>query len=206
MRLAIPTAARMTEPTPPIVRFPRDAGSPLDESALRGPSRIVRDRLVRLAYRFLWNQDDAEDVVQDALVKAHQHEHELRDADKWWSWVCRIVVHACHTHGRRKQIRAKHEPILRQRARAESAGNQHVRSDSKTDVLHHIAGLPKRQREVLVLRHLEEMSYERISQVLGISAATARVHAQAARESLRQRLLRDAGELCGRGRRKDGTA
>lgn len=173
---------------------------------MRGPSRTVRDRLVRLAYRFLWNQDDAEDVVQDALLEAHQHERDLRDADKWWSWVCRIVVHACHTHGRRKQIRAKHEPILRERARVESSGNHRERSDSKTDVLHHISALPKRQREVLVLRHLEEMSYERISEVLGISVGTARVHAQAARESLRERLLRDAPELCGRGTRKDGGA
>ena len=206
MRSAIPTATRMTEPNPPIVRFPRDAGSPSDENALRGPSRTVRDRLVRLAYRFLWNQDDAEDVVQDALLEAHQHERDLRDADKWWSWVCRIVVHACHTHGRRKQIRAKHDPILRERVRVESSGNHRVRSDSQTDVLHHISTLPKRQREVLVLRHLEEMSYERISEVLGISIATARVHAQAARESLRERLLRDAPELCGRGKRKDGGA
>lgn len=202
----MPTATRMTEPTTPIVRFPRDAGSPPEESAALGPSRIVRDRLVRLAYRFLWNQDDAEDVVQDALVKAHQHEHELRDADKWWSWVCRIVVHACHTHGRRKQVRARHEPILRERARADSEASQRVRSDSKADVLHHISALPKRQREVLVLHHLEEMSYERISQVLGISIATARVHAQAARESLRERMLRDAPELFGRGKRKDGGA
>ena len=51
-------------------------------------TRSVRGRLVRLAYRFLWNVDDAEDVAHEALATAHERAADLRDETKWWSWVC----------------------------------------------------------------------------------------------------------------------
>ncbi|MCH7885647.1 MAG: hypothetical protein IIC01_10400, partial [Planctomycetes bacterium] len=71
-------------------------------------SPSVRDRLVRLAYRFLWNRDDAEDAVQEALTVAHQKRSALRDSSKWWSWVRRIVVQQCRVSGRRSAMRRIH--------------------------------------------------------------------------------------------------
>ena len=75
-------------------------------------SPSVRDRLVRLAYRFVWNLEDAEDVAHEALSKVFEQKKDLRQSDKWWSWTCRIVVRACHEHGRRKARRARHEPSV----------------------------------------------------------------------------------------------
>jgi RNA polymerase sigma-70 factor (ECF subfamily) len=153
-------------------------------------SRSQRDRLVRLAYRFLWNQDDAEDVAQDALTIAIDRSEDLRDDDKWWSWMCRIVVHRCHELGRRRKRWQKHEPMvvagINQQAEAPSLEEQAQPSDRMRDCLNK---LPKRQQEVIVLRHFEGMPYERIAEVLEIKAATARVHARAGREMLRTLLL-----------------
>lgn len=173
-------------------------GRSLPESAY---SRLVHDRLVRLAYRFLWNREDAEDAAQDALVTAYGREHELRDTDKWWNWICRILVHRCHEHGRRKLRRQRLEPAIYGDAlrRIEDRGTNGF-PDEPGWLAALIEELPRRQREVIVLRHLEGMDFSEIAEVLGMKPATARVHAQAGRETLRKLILkRHPGWLQGPG-------
>ena len=153
-------------------------------------SRPMRDRLVRLAYRFLWNPQDAEDVVQDALTAAHQQAGDLRNADRWWSWVCRIVVHRCHEHGRQMLRRKRHEQPLR--IEAERRHAEQVADDvaDRMELLRKLLPeLPRRQHEVIVLRHLQGMSYVEIADILSITTTTARVHARAGREGLRRLML-----------------
>ena len=169
----------------------QDAEAPTTAAHPTEVSRSVRDRLVRLAYRFLWNQDDAEDAVHDALAIAQQRGDELRDNSKWWSWMCRIVISRCHQQGRQKARHQRHEADIRRahESAAEPAPPPDL-GDNET-VRRLIARLPARQREVLVLKHLQEMSYAEIAAVLGITASTARVHAKAAREALRELILAD---------------
>ncbi len=152
-------------------------------------SRSVRDRLVRLAYRFLWNQDDAEDAVHDALAIAQKRGEELRDRSKWWSWVCRIVISQCHQQGRQKARHQRHEADIR-RAHESAAEPAPPPDLGDNETIGRLIGrLPTRQREVLVLKHLQQISYGEIAAVLGITASTARVHAKAAREALRELVL-----------------
>ena len=171
---------------------------------VRGPSppkltTAVRDRLVRLAYRFLWNRDDAEDVVQDALSVAHERGNELRESGKWWSWMCAVVVQRCRAYGRRLQRWKHHEETYRtevSRSTGETAASDEV--ETRESVRGLLMELPRRQYEVMVLRHLQGMPYEEIGRVLGISSATARVHARAGREALRDRLLAGNPDWFGR--------
>ena len=154
-------------------------------------SDAERDRLVRLAYRFLWNQDDAEDVVQESLAAAHARQHQLEDAGRWWSWLRRIVIHRCHTAGRGKARWRVHGPRLAEtRAdRAEDSAASEVDAGDRRELVRRaLPLLPPRQREVIVLRHLEGMSYEHIAELLEISPVTARVHARAGLEALRAAL------------------
>ena len=150
-----------------------------------------RSRLVRLAYRFLWNRDDAEDVVQDALMTAHRRQDDLRDGSKRWSWTCGIVIRNCHALIRRRRRREHHDDAIRERVRqaANEGGGDPAGAVSPTGSLKDcvrglIPDLPIRQREVLVLRHLEGWDYQRIADVLGICPSTARVLARQARERL----------------------
>jgi RNA polymerase sigma-70 factor (ECF subfamily) len=175
--------------------MPAATKPPSDEAVGIGAS--TRDRLVRLAYRFLWNRDEAEDVAQDALAAAHGRAAELRDPSRWWSWVSRIVVNACHERGRRRRRDQRHEAALRLRTaeRSDRSGSA-ADDDLKEQVRRALGRLPRRQREVMVLRHLEDMPFDRIAETLGISAVTARVHARAAREALRSLLLGRTAETC----------
>jgi RNA polymerase sigma-70 factor (ECF subfamily) len=153
-------------------------------------SQAARDRLVRLAFRLVWNRDDAEDVVQESLTVAHARDGQLRGPDKWWSWLRRIVIHRCHTAGRDKVRRRRLGERLA--ARRNTAADQAPASESGelTELIRGaLPNLPARQREVVVLRHLEGLSYEEIGEVLEIAPATARVHARAGLEALRMALV-----------------
>jgi len=167
-------------------------------------ARTTRDRLVRLAYRFLWNREDAEDVAQEALAIAYQRGAELRDEGRWWSWLSRIVVNRCHERGRRRLRRDRHQDALRIEAKGREVGFQgDEAAELKEAVRRSLSTLPRRQHEVIVLRHLHAMSYEEIAGVLGITPTTARVHARAGREALRVVLLERSPELFGRMNVKD---
>ena len=151
-------------------------------------SGTMRTRLVRLAYRFLWNQDDAEDAVQDALAVAQQRYQDLKAPEHWWSWLCRVVVQRCHLQGRGKQRYSTHaEPYARHATQrtAGGAGSGSASAEDKDLLRFLLPQLPPRQQEVVVLRHLQQMSYEEIGEVLGISPSTARVHCRAGLERLR---------------------
>ncbi len=175
---------------PPDVKPGEAAGD--RPTSINAESRL---RLVWLAYRFLWDRSEAEDAVQDALLAAHQRAADVRDCGKWWSWVCRIVVQRCHLASRQRAQSRKLQ-------RADVALSVCV-EDAPTASRHEMAGvvreviaeLPQRQREVLVLRHLQGMSFEEIAEVLEMAPATARVQAMNARESLLKLVLERHPEL-----------
>ncbi|MCO6435666.1 MAG: sigma-70 family RNA polymerase sigma factor [Phycisphaerae bacterium] len=149
---------------------------------------LERQRLVRLAYRFVWNLHDAEDVVQDALVTARQKANDVKEPNRWWNWLMRIVVQRCHLQKRRQRMRRRAESLLPSRAEKHVESTTDQLSPQATRLRTALLELPDRQRDVLVLRHLEDMPFEQIGEVLGISPVTARVHAHAGREALRKRL------------------
>jgi len=149
-----------------------------------------RGILVRLAYRFCWNLHDAEDAVQNALTQAARHETQLADPQRLWSWVRAIVIRQCHDLRRRARRVARAQNVLEDRARrAEPPPAPHValaRSEFSESVRTAIDRLPQRQRTALVLRHLEELGYAEIAQLMGVSESTARVQVRNARDNLRR--------------------
>jgi len=143
----------------------------------------MRHGLVRLAYRLVWNLDDAEDAVQEAVHTAEARRTQLRQNEKWWSWLCKIVVQKCHAAGREKERRQRHLTRYRldRSAPGVSQPDLSIETQAVRSMLPH---LTPRQRDVLVLRHLQGLDDGVIAEVLDIAPATVRVHARAARESL----------------------
>ncbi len=163
-------------------------------------SQDARDRLVRLAYRFAWNREDAEDAVQEALVECERHRGQLRDPARWWAWVRRIVVQQCHLLGRRTAARRSLETRLAEyRATQDVVPSASDEGDSLEMIRMLIADLPDRQREVIVLRHLEGLEVAEIADVLGITESTVRVQTRNGRETLRRLMLERHPDWAGRG-------
>jgi RNA polymerase sigma factor (sigma-70 family) len=158
-------------------------------------TKSVRDRLVRLAYRLLWSRDDAEDAVHDALATADEQATRLRQPEQWSSWVTRIVVSRCRDNWRRRRRGEDHLEKLALHRPSEAApceeAAEHA-ADDRAMIIEALEHLPTRQREVIVLRHLQQLGYDEIAEILEIAPATARVHAKAGLEAMRLILMQRA--------------
>ena len=140
-----------------------------------------------LAQRLLGNHDDAEDALQDALLKTHQNIASLRNAAGFRSWFLRIVYHQCLDARRRRQTRQGYE-----RAAPPQPFQQPSERASLAETLARVRAvleeLPAKQRAALHLRVFEHMAYDEVAAVLGLTSRSARVYVVKARRHLRQRL------------------
>lgn len=154
-------------------------------------TRSMRDRLVRLAFRFVWNQHDAEDLAQETLATAHSRQSDLRDESKRWAWMCQILIQRLRLQARKRHLWQKHTAAYAEQRRQEETDSVEGSSaETNVAVRNALRDLPPRQYEVIVLRHLQSLSFDEIAEVLGIASSTARVHARSGREALRSILLR----------------
>lgn len=154
-----------------------------------------RSDLVRLAYRFLWDIHDAEDAVQSALLQAECKQDQVADRSRAWGWVRSIVVRQCHDIRRRSRRVQRLAAEVRERAE-QPAPPDHAagleREEMQQRLRSLIAMLPEQQQTAVVLRHLEQMDFASIGEIMQVSAVTARVHARNGREALRRMLSKQS--------------
>ena len=148
-----------------------------------------RSQLLRLAYRFCWNQSDAEDALHNALLVAIEKADQIRDPAKRWPWLCRVVVQQCHLLGRKQQRRNETQRAAGFSPRGSAPATQTSELDKTElgDLMRRLlTNLPEQQRAAMTLRHIERLDYPRIAQVMAISESTVRAHVRAGREALRK--------------------
>ena len=163
------------------------AGGTLDFDefvAVRGPV------LQRLARGLLRNPADAEDVVQDVLAKALLKWRRIQDADDPIAYVNRMLVNEATSFWRRAARREDpHAPDTLPEGSHPDAGGRIVERGA---LLAAVRTLPTRQRAVVALRYLDEMSDERIAEVLDTSVGAVRVNASRGLATLRTTMARRA--------------
>ena len=156
-----------------------------------------RHRLLvyRFAYNMVGSRDDAEDVVQEAFVRAYQNLHRYRDEAKFTTWVLRIVTNLCTDRARSGNRRT----ALEQQEAARgldwmTVGNtedpvENLEGDRRVDALKRaLKALPPHHRSVIVLRDLEGREYPEIAQVLNCTVGGAKLRVLRARRALRDRV------------------
>lgn len=158
-----------------------------DRAAFERLVAPVHDAARALAVRMLGNLDDAEDAMQDALIKTYRGLAALPDDVDFRGWLLRVVYHQALDGLRRRRTRARHEaaqPV----GTAGAAGDESARRETLRRVHEVMAELPDKQRAALHLRVHEGLDYARIGAVLGLTPASARVYVVRARSHLRDRL------------------
>ena len=140
--------------------------------------------LFAIAYGVLQNRADAEDVVQDSLVKAWKSRWKVRNPEKFPAWLATIVRHRARDLARKR----KPEPLPNDFSeRAEEAAM--VDDDSLGKTLQvALRELPELHRSALTLRYFEELDYAAIEQLLGLSNGALRGILGRALQTLRKRL------------------
>jgi RNA polymerase sigma-70 factor (ECF subfamily) len=174
-------------PTPP------DAD--LVARCLRGDADAF-DVLVRRYYRtafavalgVLGNRQDAEDVVQDAFVKAIDRLEDCREPAKFVQWMLVIVRNRALSHRTYRKIRETSE-LLPEIAEADDSPFVDAARSELADTLQSaLATLSKVQREIVLLHDMDGWTHKDISDSLGITEVRSRQHLFVARKLLRERL------------------
>lgn len=134
--------------------------------------------MVALAVAVSGSRIAAEDIAQDAFVKAHDRWDELSTYDKPGAWVRRVTINlALNT---RKRVVA--ETKVRMKLGLEPTIGPPPEPDDV--VWKAVSRLPKKQRAAVALFYLEDLSTREISEALGCKESTARVHLHKARTTL----------------------
>jgi RNA polymerase sigma-70 factor (sigma-E family) len=133
-----------------------------------------RTALLRLASLLLRDVADAEEVVQDAFVRAYLSWNRLRDPNKAVAFLRSAVLNGARSRLRHRRVVARFRPAKSAvAAPAEFTALQHLERLSLVEVLQ---ALPVRQRECLALRYLLELSEEETADALGISRGSVKTH------------------------------
>jgi RNA polymerase sigma-70 factor (ECF subfamily) len=149
--------------------------------------------IYNVAYRMLANSDDAADLTQEAFLRAYTHLRTFQLDRSFIAWIRTITTNLCIDHLRRRG----HPPVsLDERLEAgvqhadESAGispeDTAVIADDSRRVLAAVQQLPEKQRAVLILRHVEGLKLEEISQTLRMPLGTVKTMLFRGRAAVRE--------------------
>lgn len=143
-------------------------------------------RLVGLAGLLVDDRETAEEVVQDAFESLYRRWRGLRDPASAVAYLNRSVVNGCRSRIRRRFTERSHPPEeVATVPSAESAGIDRRQRDELVTV---VRSLPKRQREVIVLRYFLDLSEDQIAEWLGVSSGSVKQHAHRATTTLQKRM------------------
>jgi RNA polymerase sigma-70 factor (ECF subfamily) len=150
-----------------------------------------------LARRYFGNQPEVADIAQDAMIKLFLHIGEFRWRSTFKTWVYRVVTNVCLDHLRQRKAylvsldgpNEDGRPMLELPEEEPGPEDMAEREQLREILADILRTLPHDHRVILVLRDMEELSYEEIAEVLGCSLGTVKSRLARARDALRRKFL-----------------
>src|SRR6266568_2076455 len=172
-----------------------------DISAFESLVRRYDRNVFRIAQHITQNREDAEDVVQDAFLKAYQNLGQFQGQSKFYTWLVRIAVNEALMRLRRRRpermvsidedVKTEDDSIPREIADWSPNPEQLYNQGELKEILQKtIQGLPESFRTVFILRDVEGLSTEETADALGLSVPAVKSRLLRARLQLRERLTR----------------
>jgi len=146
-------------------------------------------RAYALAYSVMRRREDAEDVVQDAFVKAYNGLHTFSDGAPFWPWIRRITVNCCIRRLPREFPSDEIERMVEDEQPYVDAVHLEVcRKFERAGIREAISRLPESYRMAVVLRYQEDLSPTEIAEITGETPVAIRVRLHRAVRMLTDRL------------------
>lgn len=150
------------------------------------------DRCLRLAVHVLGDRADAEDAVQETLLRAYRHLARYREQDRFGAWLTRILVNQCRTTRVR---RPRPVPADLDWGTVDRAAEHPAADAALRDELAYVIGaLPADQREAVVLRFADDLTYDEMARATGVTVGALKMRVRRACDRLRT-LLTGAAPL-----------
>ncbi|GAB1487600.1 RNA polymerase sigma factor RpoE [Opitutaceae bacterium] len=177
-----------------------------DQSAFDEMVRRYWDRIYAMVHQLLRNQQDAEEVTQDAFIRAHRGLSNFRGESAFSTWLYQIATNLARNRywywWRRKRDKSVSfdQPVSDDNstplsemiaAELETPEDATVTQELVDRIAVGMEKLGAKHREILILRNVKNLSYEEIAVILGLSVGTVKSRIARAREALRARLGND---------------
>jgi RNA polymerase sigma-70 factor, ECF subfamily len=169
-----------------------------DQNAYAEIVEIYKNKVYQLCYRMLGNRHEAEDVAQEAFIRAYVNIHTYNPNMKFSSWLYRIATNLSIDRIRKKKpdfyLDAEVSgtdglTMYSQLAATEASPEDALESlELQETVQKAILKLPEKYRSVIVLKYIEELSLQEISEILDLPVGTVKTRIHRGREALRKQL------------------
>ncbi len=159
-----------------------------EQQAFAGLVERHKSVVFSLACHLVNNATEAEDIAQEAFVKAYLSLASFRQECSFRNWLCQITNHLCIDRLRARRAEQKWRvegefPEPAHRGHAEALVTQE-------EVRMALGRLPAHLRAAVVLRHLQELSYEEMAEILRLPLGTVKTHLRRGRAALKKELER----------------
>lgn len=146
----------------------------------------VYKKLYIIAKSRLMNEEEACEVVWDSILTAYNRLWALRDANKFNSWITKIVLNNCNSVIRKRKIRE----VAFEYENAEdniSFNNEYVDIEDKIDFFEMLSELSYNERTIIAMYYSDEYTTKEISEILNINESTVRSKIRRAKEKIKSR-------------------
>ncbi|MBP7053357.1 MAG: sigma-70 family RNA polymerase sigma factor [Phycisphaerae bacterium] len=155
-----------------------------------------------IALGLVGNREDALELSQEAFYRAYKHYDDLHSEDKFFPWFYQILRNLCFSHLRKRRIRRASSLDDTQCGCPEPEGRECFepdavaeRNEAKDRIWKAMSRLDDKHREVIILRHFRNMSYDEMAKVLFCNRGTVTSRLFYARQQLKEILEQHRGAL-----------
>lgn len=169
-----------------------------DQEAYTDIVDFYKDKVYQICYRMLGNKHEAEDVAQEAFLRAYLNIHTFKQELKFSSWLYRIATNLCIDRMRKKKpdyyldsevAGTDGLTLYSQIPSNQRTPDQDVENIELADTIQkEISKLPEKYRSVIVLRYIDELSLNEISDILNMPLGTVKTRIHRGRDALKEQL------------------
>ncbi|WP_170006003.1 RNA polymerase sigma factor SigW [Bacillus fonticola] len=169
-----------------------------DQDAFGEIVELYKDSVYHLCFRMLGNRHEAEDLAQEAFVRAYVNIHTFHTNKKFSTWLYRIATNLCIDWIRKRKPDAYLDAEVsgtegltmysQVAANVEKPEEVIERSEMQQLIHKEIVNLPEKYRAVIILKYLKECSLQEISEMLELPLGTVKTRIHRGREALRKQL------------------
>ncbi|MFC7372837.1 RNA polymerase sigma factor SigW [Fictibacillus iocasae] len=167
-----------------------------DRDAYEGIVDLFKDKIFQLCYRMTGNRHEAEDLAQEAFLRAYMNIEKYNGEYKFSTWLFRIATNLCIDRLRKK----KPDYSLDAEVPGTDGANMYsqlsskeplpeetiTESEKRMELQAEILKLPEKYRTAILLKYMEDMSLEEISQAMDIPVPTVKTRIHRGREALKK--------------------
>ena len=157
-------------------------------------------RIYNYSLRVLKNEQDALDASQDALIKAYININKFKEEANFFTWLFRITVNTCNDYHKRNKKRGLLYPIDNSdentpgiiiEDKTQNIEEKIIENERKNQLYKAIDSLPEIHRKMILLRDIENFTYDEIAEIINLPLGTVKSKISRARLKLKELLLKN---------------